>query len=69
MNNSGNSNNNININISKKDFFINIKSEKNTKKIITENGDFFVSKNARYMLTKEQKRKIKIVFKKILTMT
>ena len=72
LNNSENSNSNININTSKKDFFVNkknIKSEPNTKRqVFTENGDFFVPKKARYMLTKEQKRKIKIVFKKILTM-
>ena len=63
MNNSENSNSNININTSKKDFFINkknIKSEPNTKRqVFTENGDFFVPKKARYMLTKEQKRKIR----------
>ena len=72
--NSENSNNNLNINIStsKKDFFIykkKIKSEPNTKReIFEENGDFFMPKKNSYLLTKEQKRKIKIVFKKILTL-
>ena len=72
--NSDNSNSNLNINISnsKKEFFINIKkmkSEPNTKRqIFTDNGDFFLPKNNRFILTKEQKRKIKIVFKKILTL-
>ena len=72
--NSENSNNNLNINIStsKKDFFIykkKIKTEPNTKReIFSENGDFFVPKKNSYILTKEQKRKIKIVFKKILTL-
>ena len=72
--NSENSNNNLNINIStsKKDFFFykkKIKTEPNTKReIFAENNDFFVPKKNSYILTKEQKRKIKIVFKKILTL-
>ena len=72
--NSENSNNNLNINIStsKKDFFFykkKIKTEPNTKReIFAENNDFYVPKKNSYILTKEQKRKIKIVFKKILTL-
>ena len=75
LNISGNSNSNINMNISasKKDFFINkekIKSEPNTKRqIFSENNDFFIPRKNREILTKEQKRKIKLVFKKILTMS
>ena len=75
LNVSGNSNSNLNINIntSKLDFFLSkekIKSEPNTKRqIFPENSDFFIPKiKNREILTKEQKRKIKIVFKKILTM-
>ena len=75
LNISGNSNSNINMNISasKKDFFINkekIKSEPNTKRqIFSDNNDFFIPRKNREILTKEQKRKIKLVFKKILTMS
>ena len=75
FNNSDHSNKNLNLKIStsKKEFFIIkkkiTKSEPNTKRqIFSESNDFFIPKINRDLLTKEQKRKIKIVFKKILTL-
>ena len=74
LNNSDNSNNlNLNISTSKREFFAGkkkvTKSEPNTKRqMFPENTDFYIPKKARDILTKEQKRKIKIVFKKILTL-